>query len=125
MQPPATVRVPSPGKCRGARERRPLAQGRRRKQTAGWGPAALTWSGIWGAIATGIFCFLPVAGLIHGDPAQLIKQLAGTGAAIAFAAIGTLIIGALLAMTIGLRVSDRHERDGLDITIHGERGYHL
>lgn len=81
--------------------------------------------GMWGAIATGIFCFFPVAGLIHGDSAQLIKQLAGTGAAIAFAAIGTLIIGGILGATMGLRVSDRQERDGLDITIHGERGYHL
>ena len=81
--------------------------------------------GMWGAIATGIFCFLPVAGLINGDSAQLIKQLVGTGAAIAFAAVGTVIIGGLLAATIGLRVSDRQERDGLDITIHGERGYHL
>jgi ammonia channel protein AmtB len=26
---------------------------------------------------------------------------------------------------VGLRVDERHERDGLDLALHGERGYHL
>ncbi|MFN0136756.1 MAG: ammonium transporter [Phycisphaerae bacterium] len=81
--------------------------------------------GLWGAIATGIFCSIPVAGLVYGDSAQLIKQFVGAGAAIAFAVVGTLVIGGIVAATMGLRVTDQQERDGLDITIHGERGYHL
>ena len=32
---------------------------------------------------------------------------------------------ALIKATIGLRATDDEERDGLDITVHGERGYHL
>lgn len=81
--------------------------------------------GIWGSIAVGIFCFVPVVGLVHGSSEQLVKQLIGTGVAIAFAAVMTLVIAGVVKATIGLRVSERVERDGLDITVHGERGYHL
>jgi Amt family ammonium transporter len=81
--------------------------------------------GIWGSIATGIFCFVPVMGLVYGSSEQLIKQLVGTGVAIAYAVVMTLVIGGIIKATMGLRVSERVERDGLDITVHGERGYHL
>jgi Amt family ammonium transporter len=81
--------------------------------------------GIWGALATGIFCFTPVAGLIAGATAQLGRQAIGVLATIAFAAAGTWVIGTLVHQTIGLRVTEAQERDGLDIAIHGERGYHL
>lgn len=81
--------------------------------------------GIFGALATGIFCFTPVKGLIFGDGAQLVKQIVGVGVTIVFAVIGTLILGGLLKAVMGLRVTDQQERDGLDISVHGERGYHL
>jgi len=80
--------------------------------------------GMWGALATGIFCFTPVAGLIAGSWAQLGKQAVGVVATIVFAGVGTLVIGMFLKRTIGLRVSEAQERDGLDIAVHGERGYH-
>jgi Amt family ammonium transporter len=81
--------------------------------------------GMWGALATGIFCFTPVAGLIAGAPAQLGKQAVGVLTTLVFAGAGTWVIGTLIHRTIGLRVSDAQERDGLDIAVHGERGYHL
>jgi len=81
--------------------------------------------GMWGALATGIFCFQPVAGLIAGHGGQLVKQVVGVGVTLVFAAVGTWLIAVLLQRTLGLRVSDAHERDGLDISAHGERGYHL
>lgn len=81
--------------------------------------------GIWGAIATGIFCFTPALGLIRGESAQFVKQLAGAGIAAGFAIIGTLIIAGIVRAIAGLRVTDQQERDGLDISVHGERGYHL
>jgi Amt family ammonium transporter len=37
---------------------------------------------------------------------------------------GTLVIGSLLKASMGLRVSEAQEREGLDLTLHGERGYH-
>jgi Amt family ammonium transporter len=81
--------------------------------------------GMWGALATGLFCFTPVAGLIAGSPAQLGKQAVGVLATIVFAAGGTWVLGTLISRTVGLRVPDAQERDGLDIAVHGERGYHL
>ena len=81
--------------------------------------------GILGALATGMFCVVPVAGLFGGNPGQLFKQLVGVVTTIAFAAAGTFLIAAVLRGTMGLRVSEQQERDGLDITVHGERGYHL
>jgi Amt family ammonium transporter len=81
--------------------------------------------GIWGALATGLFCFQPVAGLLAGHSEQLVKQAVGVGVTLVFAAGGTWLLAVLLQRTMGLRVSDAHERDGLDISAHGERGYHL
>jgi ammonium transporter, Amt family len=81
--------------------------------------------GVWGAIATGIFCFIPAKGLIFGETAQLGKQLLGVGAAAAYALVMTVVIGLAIKAFMGLRVSEQRERDGLDITVHGERGYHL
>ena len=81
--------------------------------------------GIWGALATGLFCFQPVAGLLAGHSEQLVKQAVGVGVTLVFAAGGTWLLAVMLQRTMGLRVSDAHERDGLDISAHGERGYHL
>jgi ammonium transporter, Amt family len=81
--------------------------------------------GLVGALLTGVFCFTPVAGLVYGGgAAQLVKQAAGAAVAIGYAVTGTLIIGTILKLTIGLRTTDEQERDGLDITVHGERAYH-
>lgn len=81
--------------------------------------------GALGALLTGVFCFTPVIGLIGGDGTQLLKQAVGVGFGAAWAIVGTLVIGGLLKATIGLRASPAEERDGLDISVHGERGYHL
>jgi Amt family ammonium transporter len=81
--------------------------------------------GLVGALLTGVFCFMPVAGLAAGGGgAQLVKQAAGAAVAIVFATSGTFIIARVLEATIGLRTSDEQERDGLDVTMHGERAYH-
>ena len=39
------------------------------------------------------------------------------------AIVGTLLILVLVDKTIGLRVSEAEEREGLDLTQHGEEGY--
>ena len=73
----------------------------------------------------GVFCFTPVQGLLSGSFAQLGIQFVGVGASIAWCAVGTFVIAFIVKMTVGLRVEEQQERDGLDISIHGERGYHL
>ena len=81
--------------------------------------------GVTGALLTGVFCFMPVVGLTHGGGlGQLLKQGVGVGAALVFAVVGTLVIGGLLKATLGLRATDEEERDGLDVSVHGERAYH-
>jgi ammonium transporter, Amt family len=81
--------------------------------------------GLTGALLTGVFCFTPVAGLIAGGGfAQLGRQALGAAVAIIFAVAGTFVIARVLGATIGLRTSDDQERDGLDVTMHGERAYH-
>ncbi|MDD4891282.1 MAG: ammonium transporter [Phycisphaerae bacterium] len=81
--------------------------------------------GAWGALATGIFCSVGATGLIGGSGAQFLRQLLGVSVAAGFAFAGTLVIGLAIKLTIGLRATEQQERDGLDITIHGEHGYHL
>ena len=41
------------------------------------------------------------------------------------AGVGTFVIARVLGAVFGLRVTDNEERDGLDLLVHGERGYHL
>jgi Amt family ammonium transporter len=80
--------------------------------------------GLIGSVLVGVFCFTPVPGLLTDGGAQLFKQVVGTLAAVAFAVVGTLLIGQVLKVTIGLRATDDQERDGLDISMHGEHAYH-
>jgi Amt family ammonium transporter len=84
--------------------------------------------GIWGALATGIFCTAAVNsagadGLIMGSGLQLVKQLAGVTAT-GFYAFGiTWIIASVLKATMKIRVREEEELVGLDISQHGERAY--
>jgi ammonium transporter, Amt family len=51
------------------------------------------------------------------------EQLKAILVTIAFAVIGTTILGALVKAAIGLRIAPEIERQGLDINEHGEEGY--
>ncbi len=82
--------------------------------------------GIWGALATGIFASSAISGtsgLLEGNRAQVLIQLIGILAVAAFAFIVTWILGKLVDVTIGLRVGQKEETVGLDISQHGERAY--
>ena len=81
--------------------------------------------GIFGALMTGVLCFMPAKGVVYGEWAQLGKQLVGVGVAIVFAGVGTWVIAKLIDAVWGLRTSEQEERDGLDLHVHGERGYHF
>jgi Amt family ammonium transporter len=82
--------------------------------------------GIWGAIATGIFA-TPViqssySGLLAGNPKQLWIQLVAVGVTIVYSSIATFIIFKVIDMVIGVRVTEKEEAMGLDVTQHNERG---
>jgi Amt family ammonium transporter len=82
--------------------------------------------GIVGAIGTAIVYQPFLGGPGDGSTplgAQLWVQVFSVLVTIAWAGIGTVIAGFAVKATIGLRVSEENEVDGLDITEHGERAY--
>jgi ammonium transporter, Amt family len=79
--------------------------------------------GIIGALLTGVFAvqqYGGTAGLLEGNPGQLVNQCIGIATVIVYDAIVTIIILSIIKAVIGLRVSDEVERDGLDYALHGE-----
>jgi ammonium transporter, Amt family len=54
-----------------------------------------------------------------------LEQLKAIGVTLAISLIGTAILGYAIKATMGLRPSVEDEESGLDVTGHGERGYHL
>jgi Amt family ammonium transporter len=79
--------------------------------------------GAIGAILTGVFAvqqYGGTAGLIEGNPAQVINQCIGVITVVVYDAVVTFVILSIIKAVIGLRVSDEVERDGLDYALHGE-----
>ena len=79
--------------------------------------------GIAGALLTGVFAIAEyggTAGLIEGNAGQVVNQAIGIVTVFAYDAIATLIILKVLDWTVGLRVPEEIERDGLDLAVHGE-----
>jgi Amt family ammonium transporter len=84
--------------------------------------------GIWGALATGLFASKLVNpaganGLFFGNPKQLFIQLATVIVTIVYTVAVTLIIYKLVDLFIGVRVDEKSEVMGLDLTQHHERAY--
>src|SRR5207302_271452 len=77
--------------------------------------------GILGALMVGLLAFTPVEGGLQ----QLGKQAIGVAVAIAFAGGGTFVLATLLKALWGLRIAEGEEREGMDLHVHGERGYHF
>jgi Amt family ammonium transporter len=93
--------------------------------------------GTLGALLTGVFAVSSVnpifkdaqgnplaSGLIEGNPHQLLNQFIAVAIAWGIAIVGTVVILKLVDVTIGLRVSEDEEVQGLDLSQHGEEGYY-
>ena len=94
--------------------------------------------GTLGAILTGVFASRYVnpmfkdaqgnllgSGLFDGNAHQLLNQATGVVIAWVLAAVGTLLLLKFVDLTVGLRVKEEQEVQGLDLTQHGEEGYAL
>ena len=85
--------------------------------------------GLIGSIILGLFADPDLAGVdsvFHGGGWGLLgDQIVASVAVFAFAFIATAIIAKAIDMTIGLRVSEDEERQGLDLSQHAETGYNL
>ena len=85
--------------------------------------------GTIGALLTGVFANaainpgVNIQGALLGNPKQLLNQLVGVGIAWGLSIVGTLVILFVVDKTIGMRVTEEEEREGLDISQHGEEGY--
>jgi Amt family ammonium transporter len=92
--------------------------------------------GTLGAILTGIFATRAVNNLNSGNPVGLVDgavpqgettlivgQIVATLITWGVAIVGSFILLKVIDFTIGLRVSEVEEQEGLDITQHGEEGY--
>jgi Amt family ammonium transporter len=83
--------------------------------------------GVVGTLLTGVFA-APIFGgvgftVARPIVAQLGVQLIGVLAVAVWCGLVTLAIIQLLQRTIGVRVGDEQENEGLDLASHGERGY--
>lgn len=87
---------------------------------------------VWGVLATGLFVGIGIHTLALSDFAvsdvtsrgeQIVRQLGAIGVTIGWAFVATSVILVALKYTIGLRVREEQEEQGLDITQHGEEAY--
>ena len=91
--------------------------------------------GILGSLLTGVFCAPSLGGTGVYDyvankvgdydmAAQIVSQLWGVGTAVVWSGVVSVVAFKLVDLLIGLRVPEEEEREGLDITSHGESAYH-
>jgi Amt family ammonium transporter len=93
--------------------------------------------GTVGALLTGVFAMRAVnpmfkdaqgnvlaSGALEGNVHQLSNQMVGVLIAWALAGIGTVVILKAVDLLVGLRVSELHEMQGLDLSQHGEEAYY-
>jgi Amt family ammonium transporter len=84
--------------------------------------------GTWGALATGLFACKAINsagndGLFFGNFSLIGIQALSIVSAWIYSFVVTLIILKILDWTMGLRVTEEHEINGLDLSQHGEAGY--
>ncbi len=86
--------------------------------------------GAVGTLLTGVFATSAVsisadvpsgyAGLIEGNPRQVLVQLYGIAATVGWSGFATFVLLKIIAFVVPLRVSKEDEFEGLDLTQHGE-----
>jgi len=84
----------------------------------------------WGMLAVGLFASKAINaagnnGLFFGNPALLGVQALGIVSIWLYSFVVTFIILKVLDWTLGLRISEEQEINGLDLSQHGEAGYSL
>jgi ammonium transporter, Amt family len=91
--------------------------------------------GILGAILTGVFAAPSLGGVgfpdwvtmkpaVYDIAAQVLVQAKAVGVTVIWSAVVSIVAFKLVDLIIGLRVTEEEEREGLDISSHGETAYH-
>lgn len=85
--------------------------------------------GILGSLLLALFVSESFGGLGYAEGmafgSQFVAQLIGVGAVAIWSAVATLILGYGISLVLPMRVNEDDERDGLDISSHGERAWDL
>jgi Amt family ammonium transporter len=86
--------------------------------------------GIWGALATGLFASKLVNadganGLFLGNPKQFLIQAAAVGVTLVYSFGASIILFKVVDWVIGMRVTEKEEIIGLDLSQHNENAYTL
>jgi ammonium transporter, Amt family len=76
--------------------------------------------GMVGALLTGVFVSKEISGVDNSMMKQFLIQLQGVAVTVIYGFVASYIILKIIDMTMGLRVTEEQEREGLDITLHGE-----
>ena len=79
--------------------------------------------GLTGTLLTGVFAVAAIgetAGALEGNPNQILIQLYGIGATLAWSGVVTFVLLKAINLLVPLRVRDEDERAGLDLALHGE-----
>ena len=84
--------------------------------------------GIVGSVLLGVFAESRINsavpdGLLFGGAGFLFKQVAAVVVVIAFTFIASYLLARIVKAITGLRVEENQETEGLDISLHEERGY--
>jgi len=72
--------------------------------------------GIVGALLTGVFASKEIS----GATGSLLTQLLGVAATVVYGFVASFAILKIIDLFVGLRVTEDQEREGLDISLHGE-----
>ena len=86
--------------------------------------------GVVGALLTGVFCAAALGGAGFGDGnesigSQVLAQAVGVVATLVYTFAVSVVVLKILDATMGLRVGEDQEEEGLDLALHDERGYIL
>ena len=85
--------------------------------------------GILGSMMLAIFASEALGGAGYAEGANMASQLwaqfKGVAIVAGYSAVVTVVIGYVVSAVLPMRVSEDQERDGLDISSHGERAWDL
>jgi Amt family ammonium transporter len=80
--------------------------------------------GIIGSLLVGVLADVDIGG-VAGSVEQLGRQAAAVGIAIGYSFVVSYVLLRIIKATIGIRVSEEEERQGLDLALHDEQAYVL
>ena len=77
--------------------------------------------GIVGALLTGVFFVPDLMGADAAGKASFMTQLKAVGFTLVYSGVVSFVVLKIIDLVVGLRVTEEEEREGLDVSLHGEQ----